>query len=57
MGLGEILEIPLSKIPYVKEWSWLKYAILKSLLIQRLTKAVLSTSKDHGDIFEKQRRN
>ena len=25
MGLGEILGIPLSKIPYVKEWPWLQY--------------------------------
>jgi hypothetical protein len=53
MGLGELIGLPLGKIPYVKEWAWLQYVIPNPMAFQELTRIVSSTSKDHGGIYEK----
>jgi hypothetical protein len=57
MGLGELIGIPLGKIPYVKEWAWLQYVILDPITFRELTRIVSSTSNHHGGIFEKWKRD
>jgi hypothetical protein len=51
MGLGELLGIPLGKIPYVKEWAWLEYVKPNPITFPKLTRIESSTSKDHGGIY------